>query len=697
MPPTRELKVTIVGDAKSVERAFAKASKSGGAFGGALKKVGLASGIALAGIGIASVKMAADFDRGIREVRTLLPELNDEGFKVLRQDVLAFSEEVGVATGQVVPALYQAISAGVPPDNALTFLKSASDLAIGGVTDLTSATDLLTSATNAFGKEAGPTGAIADAFFTAVRLGKTTIGELSSAFSTAGPLAAAMGISLDELLASVAAITLTGAPTAEAFTQVRAALVSLQKATPPMAKALRAMGFESGQAAVDALGLQGTLQGLRAEADAAGIPLIKLTGRAEGMQAILALSGAAAERAGDLLAGFGESSGATAAAVDTMNEGFSRQLEIFKAGLNASLITLGERALPALIRLMEELKPILIDVADAFVEIVGAVEKAIDALGLYGGEVDFLTSTNRTLTFENGKLVISYRGLETAADRSRAMAELLVGELRLGAAAAREAAVEFAEAAEAEAVLGENARLAGRDLSQLSSRAIATAFALRIFKAQAAGAGLEVVNLIGQIGGMNEQLREAIATERGIDTLIEAMLGFAGGTDVAAEAAGAYARSVDGVTDATRLAQRASEEWQAQQLAALRDAQNEIREMIGAWEELQGLAQSGVVAFNPATGQFVGVGTPIGTQGVFAGEGGVFGPDFNRLPIGARVTAGGEVILPPGAPTAAQTAFGQQTIDADFFGTTIHINVAGLSIEEIVAIVISRMDLRGAA
>lgn len=252
-------------------------------------------------------------------------------------------------------------------------------------------------------------------------------------------------------------------------------------------------------------------------------------------------------------------------------------------------------------------------------------------------------------------------------------------------------------AAAAEAELGENAGLAARDLAQLSSRAIATAFALRIFQAQASGSGLEIVNLIGQIGGMNEQLRKAIATERGIEALVDAMLGFAGGTDIASESASSFAGSVDEVAEAQNRAKKASEEWQAQQLGALRAAQSELQKMIAEWERLQGLAESGVVAFNPATGTFVPVGTPIGTQGAFVNQGRVFGPDLQQLPIGARVTAAGEVILPPGAPTAGETAVAGQNIDADFFGTTLNINVAGLSIEEIVAIVIARMDVRGAA
>ena len=64
-----------------------------------------------------------------------------------------FADEVGRSSTDVVPALYQAISAGVPPDNVFAFLEVANQAAIGGVTDLETAVDGLTTSTNAFGAQ----------------------------------------------------------------------------------------------------------------------------------------------------------------------------------------------------------------------------------------------------------------------------------------------------------------------------------------------------------------------------------------------------------------------------------------------------------------------------------------------------------------------------------------------------------------
>ncbi|OEJ13071.1 hypothetical protein BFL38_00450 [Brachyspira hampsonii] len=64
----------------------------------------------------------------MREVLTLLPKLSNEGFESLKQETLAFSKELGKVPEEVVPALYQSLSAGVPRENVFEFLKTAGEL-----------------------------------------------------------------------------------------------------------------------------------------------------------------------------------------------------------------------------------------------------------------------------------------------------------------------------------------------------------------------------------------------------------------------------------------------------------------------------------------------------------------------------------------------------------------------------------------
>jgi len=131
-----------------------------------------AAATALVGVGVAGVKAFASFDKGMRGVFTLLPDLNDEIRNELTEGVKDLSEELGIASSKVVPALYQAISAGIPQENVLDFIRTAGKAAIGGVTDLETAVDGLTSVVNAYGAETMSASRASDIMFTAVRLGK---------------------------------------------------------------------------------------------------------------------------------------------------------------------------------------------------------------------------------------------------------------------------------------------------------------------------------------------------------------------------------------------------------------------------------------------------------------------------------------------------------------------------------------------
>ena len=132
---------------------------------------------AVVGLGVVAVHSAVQVEKGFAEVRTLLPKIGDQAFGALEKDVLDFSSRLGVATNESIPSLYQAISAGVPPNNVIEFLDTGAKAAIGGVTDLKTAVDGISSVINAYGSDVLSAGHASDLMFTAVRLGKCLTGE----------------------------------------------------------------------------------------------------------------------------------------------------------------------------------------------------------------------------------------------------------------------------------------------------------------------------------------------------------------------------------------------------------------------------------------------------------------------------------------------------------------------------------------
>lgn len=267
---------------------------------------GLTAGIFAAG------RAFNEFNRAANEARSLTGE-SVQQFADLRRGVLELSASMGTDATASAKALYQAISAGVPRDNALEFLGTASKAAIAGLTDAEVAVDGITTVLNAFSLEATEAGRVADVFFAAVEKGKTTFPELADNISQAANVAANIGVEFEELLAIVAQLTTTGTRTPQAFTQVRAALVALQNPTAEMAKLLKAQGFETGRTAIASQGLARTLQLLKAEA-ADDQELVKALGRVEGLGAVLGVSGTQADAFREKLDAVQQSAGKASAA-----------------------------------------------------------------------------------------------------------------------------------------------------------------------------------------------------------------------------------------------------------------------------------------------------------------------------------------------------------------------------------------------
>jgi TP901 family phage tail tape measure protein len=163
-----------------------------------------------------SVQGAASFRSRLAEVATL----GVEDMARLRAGVLDVSSMLGEDLVNATQAVYQAISAGVPEDNVLTFLETAGRGATAGVTDMAVAVDGLTSIVNGLGLAWQDTDKAMDKVFATVKEGKTTFPEIAASIGQVLPGAKALGFSLEEVGGALAELTKRGFNTANAMTVI---------------------------------------------------------------------------------------------------------------------------------------------------------------------------------------------------------------------------------------------------------------------------------------------------------------------------------------------------------------------------------------------------------------------------------------------------------------------------------------------
>src|SRR5210317_1768312 len=240
---TKTLRFEFLADTKKFLGNVGKVGKKFSDVGAQMKSTGDTINKVFAGIGAAaglaatkSLTAFRDFETGMNEVFTLLPGTSQKTFDQINKDVLKLSKEIGRLPEDVIPALYDSLSAGVPPDNVFTFLEVANKLAVGGATELGVAVDGLTTVVNAFGSDVISVGEASDIIFTAVKGGKTTVEELSKAMFNVAPIAASMGIEFGNVTAAVATLTASGTPTSVAMTQIKSTLSELSKPTSKLSK-----------------------------------------------------------------------------------------------------------------------------------------------------------------------------------------------------------------------------------------------------------------------------------------------------------------------------------------------------------------------------------------------------------------------------------------------------------------------------
>ena len=330
--------------------------------------------IAAAGTGVlVATQRFADFQSGLSDVITLLDEGSfktktlTQGIGDLKKGVLELRAETGESFDNLNKGLFDLISAGIEAEKAIDALRVSTNLAIAGATDTSTAVDGITSALNAYGLEADNAQSVAEKFFTAQKGGKTTIEELSQSFGLAGATASAFGVSLDELLASVAAATTGGIRTNAAFTGLNAILANVAKPTKDAAVEAERLGIAFDSTALRSLGLKGFLDQITSSAGFTDTSLERLFGSVEGLKVAQALTGASSDEFASILKNLGDT---TLTATN-----FSNALAVKQEDVNQVMKRLTGVVDAAAVRVGEKFAPALIAAANAAINLADDSEK----------------------------------------------------------------------------------------------------------------------------------------------------------------------------------------------------------------------------------------------------------------------------------------------------------------------------------
>jgi TP901 family phage tail tape measure protein len=311
--------------------------------------------------------MALDFNKAFVQSQTLASK-SGMSIEHMKTQVLALAQATGQDPGGLANALYQVLSAGkAAASQAFPILTAAAKGAAIGMGSVTDVAKVLVTTMNAYGPANLSAATAADVLTQATKDSAAQADVLTSSLGPVIGIAAQVGVSFQEVAASIAVATNQGIDAARAATGLRFLLSRLSAETPTATDALKKYGI-SLQELHNSLTHQGLIATLQMLADKFDLSSVK------GQQAWQAVTGGArgAAVAATLV---GKHAADATAELDRLNGAAGRLNKSFTiwgqtiTGKNA--IALGKLKVAA-IQLGEKLIPI-------FEKVVGAVTDLVDA------------------------------------------------------------------------------------------------------------------------------------------------------------------------------------------------------------------------------------------------------------------------------------------------------------------------------
>lgn len=389
--------------------------------------------------GTAAVKEATDYSSALAKLSTIA-DTTQTPLDDLDSSIMALSDSTGMGAAEIAEASYQAISAGQSTKDAVGFVEQANVLARAGFTSMTTATDTLTTALNAYGLSADQVSSVSDKLITTQNLGKTTVDELGASMGKVIPTAAMYGVNLDQLSAAYVTTTKNGIGTAEATTYINGMLNELGKSGSTTSNILKEKtGKSFSELMNEGYNLSDVLQIIQNEADSSGMSLADMFGSQEAAKAAATIT----QHTTDFTSAvkeLGNSAGTAQKAFDTLEASDpSIQFEKTKTAIQNCAISIGQILMPIvqqiagkiqeLVQKFRELDPETQEQIVKFAAIAAAIGPLIAIIGTlissvgkiitFGGQIVSLVGSITTWmgtasTFITGTMIPAITGVVTA-------------------------------------------------------------------------------------------------------------------------------------------------------------------------------------------------------------------------------------------------------------------------------------------
>ena len=237
-----------------------------------------------------SITTAKELSLAIGEIRTV-SQRSQLTTSEWSRGLIQLSNSFGLDVLDQAEGAYQAISNQVVQGaEAFRFMAEANKFAVTTVATTEQSVNLLSSVINAFGMQAKDAEYISAVLFKTIELGRVRAEEMANTFGDIAILANQVGVTFEELTATISTLTIQGVKYNHAATQVRGIMQKLLQPTNEMKKFFHELGVATGEEAIEVYGLNGVLIKMREYTHGSTTEMAKLINRIRGVTGALGLT-----------------------------------------------------------------------------------------------------------------------------------------------------------------------------------------------------------------------------------------------------------------------------------------------------------------------------------------------------------------------------------------------------------------------
>jgi TP901 family phage tail tape measure protein len=308
-----------------------------------------------------ATKFSIDFERSITKVINLT-DIGADSIEGMKEKILALGPAVGKAPQELIEALYSIGSVGLRGAEAMEVLEVSAKAAAVGLGETKDVARAVSAAVINYADDGMTAARATDILIAAVREGGAEASEFSRTLGRVISTAKELGISFEEVTASVATFTRLGVRADEAVTALRGTMAFVSKPSAEAQETLKKLGSSIEEVRENIArggGLADTLIQLVQLAEKNGVEMAALIPNVRSLAGVLANAGSQAGSYRDILEKLKNSTGTAESVFKRFAETNAFKWDQLKAVIQGVAIQFGDRLAPALFKVITAAAPLL--------------------------------------------------------------------------------------------------------------------------------------------------------------------------------------------------------------------------------------------------------------------------------------------------------------------------------------------------